>query len=68
MDQDGSAGGLYRGREPGEEDAGFTLSNPLASFLRTVREVLFEPVGFFRRLSGKRAVSWSLVVFALICA
>ena len=57
MDQDGSAGGSDRRREPGEEDVGFTLSNPLASFLRAVREVLFKPVGFFRRLSGKRAVS-----------
>lgn len=68
MDQDGGAGGSDRAREPGEEDVGFTLSNPLASFLSTVRKVLFEPVGFFRRLSGQRAVSWSPVVFALICA
>jgi hypothetical protein len=68
MDRDGGAGGSDRGREPREEDAGFTLANPLASFPRTVCEVLFEPVGFFHRLSGKRGVSWSPVVFALICA
>lgn len=54
------------GREP-RGDVGFDLSNPAGSFVRTVREVLLEPVRFFRRLSGERYVSWNPVVFALLC-
>lgn len=67
MDQDGGAGGSDPGQEPREEDAGFDRANPLTSFVRTVREVLFEPVGFFRRLP-RVGMSWSPVVFALVCS
>jgi hypothetical protein len=62
MDSSNGSGG----REP-RGDVGFNLSRPAGSFVRTVREALLEPAGFFRRLSGERGVSWSLVVFVLVC-
>lgn len=60
MDQDGGVVGSDPGQEPREEDAGFDRANPLTSFVRTVREVLFEPVGFFRRLPrvGSAGARW----------
>jgi hypothetical protein len=66
MDEGSGPGGQARGGGS-REDAGFDLSNPARSFVSTVREVLFDPIGFFRRLPPR---GWSLnpVVFALICA
>ncbi len=66
MDRYDSSGGAERGREPREDEA-FDLSNPARSFVSTVRGVLFEPVGFFRRLP-RRGRALNPVVFALVCA
>lgn len=66
MDEGSGPGGQARGGGSREEE-GFDLSNPWRSFLRAVREVLFDPVGFFRRLTP-RGRSLNPVVFALICA
>ena len=66
MDSGSGTGGHYGERGP-REDEGFDLSSPARSFVRTVREVLFEPVGFFQRLppEGK---ALNPVLFALACA
>jgi len=45
----------------------FDLSRPVRSFVSTVRRVLFEPVGFFRRLPRRGRVL-NPVVFVLVCA
>jgi hypothetical protein len=66
MDSGSGAGGQAYERDLRESD-GFDLSRPVRSFISTVRRVLFEPVGFFRRLPrGGRALN--PVVFALVCA
>ena len=65
MDQEGSAGSPSHGRGP-RGDEGFDLSNPAGSFVSTVREVLFEPTNFFRRLPP-RGRALNPLVFALAC-
>lgn len=47
-------------------DRGFDLSNPLRSFMATVRAVLFAPAGFFRRLPP-RGSDRNPMIFGLIC-
>ena len=44
----------------------YDLSNPLQSFLDTVRRVVLQPVGFFAGLP-RRGVLLSPLIFALIC-
>ena len=66
MDEGNGPGDQARGGGSREEE-GFDLSNPSRSFVSTVRKVLFDPVGFFRRLPP-RGRSLNPVVFALICA
>ncbi|HZG62328.1 MAG TPA: YIP1 family protein [Rubrobacteraceae bacterium] len=44
----------------------YDLSNPLQSFVDTVRRVVFQPVGFFAGLP-RRGVLLSPLIFALIC-
>jgi hypothetical protein len=66
MDPGSGAGGQAYERGLRESD-GFDLSRPVRSFISTVRRVLFEPVGFFRRLP-RRGRALNPVVFALVCA
>jgi hypothetical protein len=49
---------------PGGE---FTLSDPVGSFVNTIRNVLLNPVGFFRGIARRGDFAGPLV-FALICA
>ena len=66
MDPGSGAGGQAYERGLRESD-GFDLSRPVCSFVSTVRRVLFEPVGFFRRLPP-RGRALNPIVFALVCA
>jgi hypothetical protein len=66
MDPESGAGGQAYERGLRESD-GFDHSRPVRSFVSTVRRVLFEPVGFFRRLP-RRGRALNPVVFALVCA
>ena len=66
MDSGSGAGSQAYERDWRESD-GFDLSRPVRSFVSTVRKVLFEPVGFFRRLP-RRGRALNPVVFALVCA
>ncbi|MBA3474940.1 MAG: YIP1 family protein [Rubrobacter sp.] len=66
MDSGSDAGGQDRERGSRESE-GFDMSRPVRSFVSTVRAVLFEPVGFFRRLP-RRGRALNPVVFALVCA
>lgn len=66
MDSGSGAGSQAYERDLRESD-GFDLSRPVRSFVSTVRKVLFEPVGFFRRLP-RRGRALNPVVFALVCA
>jgi len=53
---------------PGGPTGGeFTLSDPVGSFVRTVRNVLLNPVGFFRGIARRGDLVGPLV-FAVICA
>ena len=70
----GSSRPLYGGEsarpvgEPiGSSGADFNLSDPVSSFVRTVREIVLNPVGFFRGLPRQGGFV-SPLVFALICA
>ncbi len=45
---------------------GFSFSKPFQSFLATTREVIFQPVGFFSRLSRNANIAGAFA-FALIC-
>jgi len=64
----GGAGGPDPERNPEQrgEENGFDLSNPVRSFVNTVRRVLFEPTGFFRALPPRGAARGPFV-FALVC-
>lgn len=46
---------------------GYNLSDPVDSFLATVREIVTQPAGFFRGLTLRDALS-NPIVFAMICA
>lgn len=59
-------GGLDRGRGQRDEE-GYDLTNPARSFVSTVRAVLLDPVGFFRRLAP-RGRMLNPLVFAIVCA
>lgn len=55
------------GPSAGGSGGEFNLSDPVNSFVRTVREILFNPVGFFRGLPHQSGFVNPLV-FALICS
>lgn len=59
----GPAGGGPTGGSGGE----FTLSDPLGSFISTARNVVLNPVGFFRGIA-RRGDFVGPLVFAVICA
>lgn len=59
----GPTGGGPSGGTGGE----FTLSDPVGSFVRTVRNVLLSPTSFFRGIA-RRGDFVGPLVFALICA
>ena len=68
MESGGSAEDSASRRDTGpREEEGFNRSNPVRSFTRTVRAVLLEPVGFFRRLPP-RGSALDPVLFALVCS
>lgn len=65
-------GGKPRAKERGKmgvrstSGGDYDLSNPLQSFVDTVRRVVLQPVGFFAGLP-RRGVLLSPLIFALIC-
>ena len=65
-------GGESRAKERGKmgvrstSGGEYDLSNPLESFVDTVRRVVLQPVGFFAGLP-RRGVNLSPLIFALIC-
>jgi hypothetical protein len=65
MDQRSDAGEPSSTQDPGGNE-GFVLSNPVRSFVGTVRAVLLEPTSFFRR-RPPRGSRRSPLVFALVC-
>jgi hypothetical protein len=68
MESGGSAEDSASRRDTGpREEEGFNRSNPVRSLIRTVRAVLLEPVGFFRRLPPRGSVL-NPVLFALVCS
>lgn len=57
-----------RGAEGGGSGgSGYRLSDPVDSFVATVRTLVTQPVGFFRSLALRDALS-NPIVFAMICA
>ena len=64
------AGGTARGPAPGPAGSPggeFNLQDPINSFIGTVRTLVLDPIGFFRRIArGGDFVS--PLIFALICA
>jgi len=62
----GTAGGPPRGPVGGAGQE-FSLSDPVGSFISTVRSVLLNPVGFFRGIA-RQGDFVNPLVFALICA
>ena len=59
--------GSRKGRGPRKTgEAGFDLSDPVRSFLRTLPAVLFSPRGFFRDIAFRRGFLNPLV-FAVLC-
>jgi hypothetical protein len=68
-------GGEAGGRPPGEPPRGpaassggeFNLQDPVGSFIRTVQNVVINPIGFFRGIP-KQGNFVNPLVFALICA
>lgn len=61
-----SSGGLDHEQGLREEED-FGLSEPVRSFVGTVRAVLVKPAGYFRRLAPKGRTLNSLI-FALVCS
>ncbi len=55
------------GEPIGGSGADFNLSDPVNSFVRTVRQIVLDPVGFFRGLPRRGGFANPLV-FALICS
>lgn len=61
------AQGSPQGSGAGGTGGGYNLSDPVDSFLATVRGIVTQPVGFFRSLALRDALS-NPIVFAMICA
>lgn len=61
------AQGSPRGSGAGGTGGGYNLSDPVDSFLATVREIVTQPAGFFRSLTLRDALA-NPIVFAMICA
>ena len=67
----GAAGG-YPGEDPGGSSIGsataeFTYTDPVQSFVGTVRDMITRPVGFFRGIA-RRGDFVNPLIFALVCA
>lgn len=63
----GESGGPARGPAPAPSSGGeFNLQDPVNSFISTVREVLLNPVGFFRNMR-RQGDFINPLVFAIIC-
>ena len=62
-----SPGGPTGGGPTGGTGGEFTLSDPVGSFVNTIRNVLLNPVSFFRGIARGGDLAGPLV-FALICA
>ncbi len=60
-------GGSARGPAGGPRRGEFNLQDPVDSFINTVREVVLNPVGFFRGIR-RQGDYVNPLVFALICA
>lgn len=54
-------------RAGGSGGGGYDLSNPVDSFIATVREIVTQPVGFFRSITRRDGLK-SPIAFAMICA
>ena len=63
----GQAGEDPRGASIGTATAEFTYTDPVQSFVGTVRELVTRPVGFFRGIE-RRGDYANPLIFALICA